>query len=273
MAPYMGFLWGGVAGASLYALSTYAPSALLPYWATASLRRKVRAMSADERCLYFSYFASTAHACFQVAGSAHVALASPFHLAAPVAHFDTRMFVPHGVTGFGPVFYMGVFVGYLISDHVWLGRIDSALMAAHHLGASAAWTAATWLGSLQWYASFLQLNELSTVFVNIRQLLFKSGYDAESIAVKASSLGVFVAFGVVRIVPLPRIVWQWATRDFAVMLEKDGAAAAWCFSGFFAFHVCMQTYWFGLMLKKFTNTLLGRDGSNKKGGETGDHSD
>ena len=92
MAPYMGFLWGGVAGASLYALSTYAPSALLPYWATASLRRKVRAMSADERGLYFSYFASTAHACFQVAGSAHVALASPFHLAAPVAHFDTRMF-------------------------------------------------------------------------------------------------------------------------------------------------------------------------------------
>ncbi len=54
-----GFLWGGVAGASLYALSTYAPSALLPYWATADIRRKVRAMSADARCMYFSYFGYT----------------------------------------------------------------------------------------------------------------------------------------------------------------------------------------------------------------------
>jgi hypothetical protein len=208
---------------------------------------------------------STAHAAVQVAGTAHVALFSPQHLAAPVAHFDTRALVPYGATGLGPVFYMGVFVGYLIADHAWLGRIDSALMAAHHLGASAAWTGAAWLGSLQWYASFLQFNELSTVFVNLRQVLFKSGYAAESAAVKVTSLAMFIAFGIVRIVPLPRIVWQWATRDFAVMRGKDGATAAWCFSGFFAFHVCMQSFWFGLMVKKFVRVLLGAGGRGKKG--------
>jgi hypothetical protein len=52
-----GFLWGGVAGASLYALSTYAPSALLPYWGTRALRERVRAMPADARRQFFSYFA------------------------------------------------------------------------------------------------------------------------------------------------------------------------------------------------------------------------
>eukprot|EP00946_MAST-07B_sp_MAST-7B-sp1_P003226 g3226.t1 len=266
-APWSGFLLGGAAGACLYALSTWVPRAIVSWRGSQSLKEKVRGMSQDERRIFFSYFASTTHAVAQVVGSAYVAMKSKEHLAAPVAHFDSRLVVPYGVTGLGPVFYMGVFVGYLISDHATVGDIDSPLMAAHHLGASLAWTISVSVKSMQWYAQFLQMNELSTIFVNLRQLFMKSGYHSESLPVKTMSLATFATFGIVRIMPLPHLVWQWVMRDFAVMHAKDGAAAAYFYSGLFVFHVSMQSFWYALMIKKFLSAILGGDDSDKKARE------
>eukprot|EP00946_MAST-07B_sp_MAST-7B-sp1_P003437 g3437.t1 len=262
-APWSGFLVGGAAGACMYALSSWAPRAILSWRGSPSLKEKVRGLSSDDRRIFFSYFASTAHAVVQVVGSAYVAMMSKEHLSAPVAHFDSRLVVPYGVTRMGPVFYMGVFVGYLISDHAAVGDIDSPLMAAHHLGASLAWTISVSVKSMQWYAQFLQLNELSTIFVNLRQIFKRSGYHSESLPVKAMSLATFATFGIVRIMPLPHLIWQWVRRDFAVMHAKDGAAAAWFYSGLFMFHVSMQSFWYALMIKKFLGALLG-------GGSSGD---
>ena len=267
-APWSGFLVGGAAGACMYALSSWAPRAILSWRGSPSLKEKVRGLSSDDRRIFFSYFASTAHAVVQVVGSAYVAMMSKEHLSAPVAHFDSRLVVPYGVTRMGPVFYMGVFVGYLISDHAAVGDIDSPLMAAHHLGASLAWTISVSVKSMQWYAQFLQLNELSTIFVNLRQIFKRSGYHSESLPVKAMSLATFATFGIVRIMPLPHLIWQWVRRDCC------DACEGWCsrsmvFSGLFMFHVSMQSFWYALMIRN-SSALLGSSSDTESRAEDKD---
>lgn len=164
------FLLGALSAAVGYFVSTVGTRKLVSLFGSAPLKAHLASKTPEELLLLYSYAPSTLHAIMQVLGTADVIFDSAPHLAKPVAYFDSRLWVPYGPTRLGPTYYMGVFVGYLLTDHAYLGSIGSALMAGHHLAASAAWSFGVAIRSMQWYASFLQFNEFSTIFMNLRQV-------------------------------------------------------------------------------------------------------
>mmetsp|Transcript_14144 Transcript_14144/g.19357 ORF Transcript_14144/g.19357 Transcript_14144/m.19357 type:complete len:289 (-) Transcript_14144:68-934(-) len=259
--PHITFLEGIATGTIIYFFFTWLSHQIVPSIATSTFQNNLSQLDSNKQRLFHSLLPSTLHAILQILGTAHIFFANgPSYLNDNhnhVTHFETNLFVPYGLTGFGPAFFMGLLVGYLMSDYLYFGtRALGILMSLHHLAASASWTYAATARCMQWYASFVQFCEFSTIFVNLRQVLLTAGYASSSWELTLAGLVLFVTFGAVRIVPLPKLVYGWMMRDFYVLEDFKGRYAALFCSVFFVIHVCMQCYWFSLMLNKFVFAMF-----------------
>eukprot|EP00956_Cyclotella_meneghiniana_P006915 scaffold9334_cov71-Cyclotella_meneghiniana.AAC.3 len=96
-----------------------------------------------------------------------------------VVRFDERTFVPYGLTPLGPTIYMGIFVGYLLSDM---------------------------------YAS-----------PSLRAL----GCDGKrDVGLTIVNISFFLLFGLIRVAPLPWIVYHWVTTDYTAIKTEVGIGGA-----------------------------------------------
>ena len=238
------FWYGAFAGAIGYSVSTWIGKWWFRSRASASFHKHVHTtLDTKQRESFFSLFPSTVHAVVQIVGSAYVSLYGPYPAGKnPITYFDSRLLVEYGLTGFGPTVFMGIFVGYLLADWQKIGTNNlGPLMTGHHVLASLCWTMCTSLQCMQWLAVFLQFNECSTLFVNLRQYLLTAGYASSSKEVIGASLAMFVTFGAVRVFPLPKIVYNWMTQDYTTLQHSKGTGPAIITTVFISFHVLMQT--------------------------------
>ena len=166
-----------------------------------------------------------------------------------------------------PSFFQGIFVGYLLGDFFWvLGPKDLGLVyCIHHISASSQWIYSTSQESMQYYGSFMQFCEFSTIFLNIRQWILTAGYSSSSKPGMIFSGLFFLAFFLVRVVPLPMIIYNWTTKDYAELRDAKGTTIAVGNTVTIVINVLLQTSWFGMMVMKIVKMLGG--GSKKKSGD------
>mmetsp|Transcript_10919 Transcript_10919/g.16873 ORF Transcript_10919/g.16873 Transcript_10919/m.16873 type:complete len:277 (-) Transcript_10919:180-1010(-) len=261
------FLWGAAAGAVgvgiCIPLTTWCTS-LFP-----ALQDRVHALPEKDLMNFKTLGHSTLHAVVQIVGTYSFLYSSVGQATVtnePSGGFDSELWVTYGVTGFGPEFYMGVFVGYLIADAWYLGVEKlGPLFTAHHYAAAACWTMNAYLHSMQRLACQLQFCELSTILMNLRQLLLTAGYESSSTLLTVVTLLFFVAFGLVRVATLPSILGQWMKQgEFQMIWEHNGAGPALATSFFIAVHTFLQTFWFSLMVRKLMKLVLGGSKKQKK---------
>lgn len=251
LLPPESFLRGVVIGVIGYSLSTRLARAVVPLIASASFNAKLKSLDNQAVICFYSVFPSTLHALAQILGPpASISLGcSEDHLKDRIAYFDEG----------SPAMFSGIFVGYLMTDCALCGhKILGPAMTVHHISASFAWWIFAATRSAQWYSCFLQFNELSTPFVNARMVVLTAGYPSSGLEVTVASLAMFTIFGVVRVAPLPKIVYNFVTVDFEAVRNMTGPRLTALFSIFFAVHVCLQTYWFSLMLRKVVRVIYHR---------------
>ena len=256
------FLLGTLAGACGYFSCILVSRLLLAHVCSRSQRDRVAALSEKERRLDFhSRLPSTVHAVVQVLATGPTVLTdTPWGLDR-VNHFDERIW--SGGWKLGPAVFAGVFVGYLMSDFLWCGQYDTALMVGHHLVAAAAWTVTSSLRTLQYYQQFLQFNELSTIFINVRALLLVSGCG-ENVLVMLVSVAVLLTFGAVRVLPLPMLFFRFVNTDAAALLQAQGWCTVLATTGLLCFHAVMQSFWYAGMLRMTWDKLCGKESKPRR---------
>ena len=205
-----------------------------------------------------SYITSLVHAIAQTLACWYPAIHSTAHWNNRVMHSDDRLYVEYGVTGLGPTFWSGVFVGYLLTDLLAVGWYEKPLMICHHVFASVAWTYTVSTGSLQWYHCFLQLNELSTIFLSIRPVLISGfGYGKASKQVMALNGCTFFSFCLIRVVPLPIVLYKYWSTDRHTLQNHAGDATLYMITVLLLFHTVMQCFWFNGMVNIARSVLSG----------------
>jgi len=241
----------GISAAFLgtYAIYYATKVVLIPRFATQSFRDKIdQLVTLKDKKNFYTTFQSMAHALVQ--SCFHPMLISlgysPEHSANRVTYFDDGW----------PAFFSGIFVGYLLADTMIIGPIDLGPMyCLHHLSAIVIWTWTACVGAMQWYASMLQFAEFSTIFLNGRQWVLTAGYSSDSRVVVGVSMAFFVAFFVVRVVPLPWLVYLWLTNDLAQLSDEKGLPVALASTSTLIIHVLLQSFWFLLMVNKIDKTI------------------
>lgn len=147
---------------------------------------------------------------------------------------------------------MGIFVGYLLADVFTSPSLQvlGYIFVFHHIAASIAWTYCASYRIMQPLAAFLQFNELSTPLLHLRQLLLFSGYTSKDANLTVVNLSFFLLFGLIRVVPLPWIVYNWIHTDYKAIQNEVGIAGAVALTIFVAVHVALQGSWFATMCGK-----------------------
>ena len=204
-----------------------------------------------ELVIFHTYLNSTIHATVQTFGNFYPALMSLLHWNNRVTHFNTDLVDATNelYMNFGPTFWHGIFVGYLLTDLIAIAGHEKPLMIMHHITAIFTWTYAVHCNVLQWYMCFLQFNELSTIFLSSRHLLV-TGWDMKnSSLVKCIEAMTFVAFAIVRVLPLPFLLYNFWTTDMNVLKEQAGAGIFYNIWVVLIFHSVMQSFWFYLLCK------------------------
>lgn len=229
-------------------------------WMVASyfpkLQERVDKLDNKARKYFYCNAPSTVHSFAQVIGPASYLLRLE---RISTMTYDTNLFVNYGWTGLGPAFYAGIFAGYLIADAIYLGIKDLGPMyVVHHFFASSVWTLCDSFRCMQFLGSFLQFNEFSTIFMNLRQLLLTAGYDSKGKHVMWASYTFFLSFFLVRVLPLPMIVNRWISTEFNIIKTEVGSPVAVPISLCILAHVGLQSTWFLMMLRKVLR------GSSKK---------
>jgi len=251
LPPY--FLYGiGSAFGGTVAIFYGSKNFLIPR--LTSLKERFDKLSSKDQNMFLSTFPSMAHAIVQSFWvPAKLALGySALHNANRVTHFDPG----------APAYCSGVFVGYLLADFALLGPKDLGLMyTVHHVSAMAIWTWSASSGAMQWYASALQFCELSTIPLNLRQWILTSGYDSGSPLAVGVSLAFMASFFVVRVLPLPVLLWQWVNGDYTKLASETTTALALASTASLVIHACLQSFWFSLMVRKLLKMIKG--GSKK----------
>mmetsp|Transcript_12323 Transcript_12323/g.18074 ORF Transcript_12323/g.18074 Transcript_12323/m.18074 type:complete len:262 (-) Transcript_12323:202-987(-) len=223
------------------------------------LQERVDKLDNKARKYFFVTGPSTLHSLVHVLGTGGFLLRLEKQ---SVTTFDDRLIVDYGWTSLGPAFYAGVFAGYLMADAVYLGIEDLGPMyVLHHFSAATNWTLCDYTRCMQFLASFLQFNEFSTIFMNARQVLLTAGYDSKGKHVMAASYVFFLSFFLVRVIPLPMIVYKWISNDFRVIKTEAGTPTAAFLSFCVLAHVSLQSTWFAMMLRK---VLGGKSKKEKK---------
>lgn len=255
------FIYGAVAAIPVYYFSYWIfEKVLIPRFFTLSFNQRLKDLEDKKLVLFMTIFPSTVHAFFHVFGvPAWITFGySTLHNAAKIAYYDERW----------PAFYQGVFAGYMVADYSKCGfRTLGTAFTIHHSFACAAWTLSAYLRSMQWQTALLQFCELSTIFMNLRQLLLTAGYASDGAAVTVVSLIFMISFGAVRVLPLPMILRELFLTGFVDMKNKDGLIAALCGAGFTILHTILQLMWFSIMMKKLFSVVLGNDKKKEKSGK------
>lgn len=255
------FINGALTSMFVYYLSYHVTEAILiPVFGTKTLKRNMKALDLTHYISFLTIFPSTVHAIVQCVGvPSQIALGySEGHNDYKIAHYDEEW----------PAWYQGFFAGYMVADFIKSYGHLGTVYTIHHIASCAAWTLSSYLRSMQWQTTLLQVCEFSTLFMNLRQLLLKSGYDSSGTTMTVVNLLFFFSFGAVRVVPLPMIVREWVTDGFYSMREKDGLAMASIGTGFTVIHCCLQTMWFGMMVIKLIKTITGTDKKDDEIDET-----
>lgn len=253
------FQYGVAAGfVGVYASYFMAKDVLIPKFGSPSFKEKVAALKpGKETRFFYATFASMAHAIVQ----------SFFHpafiaLGLSAAHNENR--VTYFDDGW-PAGFSGIFVGYLVADFFVCGPAALGPMyCVHHLSAAIIWTWTSGFGAMQWYASMLQFCEFSTIFMNLRQWVLTAGYPSDSKTVLGISMAFFATFFGVRVLPLPGLVHKWISNDFAKLSDEKGKTLALASTSTLIIHVCLQSFWFMLMVKKIVKLVTGGGKKSKK---------
>mmetsp|Transcript_3802 Transcript_3802/g.6574 ORF Transcript_3802/g.6574 Transcript_3802/m.6574 type:complete len:266 (-) Transcript_3802:77-874(-) len=255
------FLYGAGIGIIVYCLSRFLSHALLRICPT-SFQQKVANLKFAQLYHYHSLLPSTVHAIIQIVGTYNFA----FYGDKDVLTFDDRLFVPYGITKLGPCFYMGWFVGYLLTDTALTPsfKVMGYPYVVHHLSASMAWTFCASNQVMQPLASFLQFNELSTVMMNVRQVLLTAGYKSSDLIVIVVSLTFFALFSAVRVFPLPFVVHKWISQEFVSIRNEVGWGGAILLSAFLAVNVMLQGSWFTIMVSKLIGMFSKKQSKSKE---------
>jgi len=234
------------------------------------INRHYKALSPGDRIEWDTRTPSCVQALMAVVGCYHCALFSHDHQNNRVGYYDDRLVVPYGITGLGPEFYMAVFVGYLAADLVPLliyrDQMEMhQLMIAHHLFAGLCWTVAIGWQTMQWYACFLMLAELSTPIANLRWWLAKSNISPSSVTYLIVCSWLFVTFFMARIMCLPFVLYMFVRYDAAKVEVQFHWMATTLWSTAFVVHSCLQSYWFSLMIKAVLAKLMGQANTEAEG--------
>ena len=258
------FLLGMALGASIFAIFFRLSPILTSRYATPSFARNVSNLDDAMRYNYHSYLPSTVHAIVQVVGTSSFLF---FHVDdADATSFDGRTLVPYGDTRLGPGVYMGIFVGYLLSDLFAAPSLKAMgyPFVAHHVAASACWAYCACHGVMQRVGCMFQFNEVSTPLMNLRQYLLTAGYGSGEPIVAITSLAFFAIFGLARVVPLPFVTRDWATRDYFAIRDKVGTRGAVLLSAFFAVNAALQCGWFYSMCRKVAKMMMAGGAKKEK---------
>mmetsp|Transcript_395 Transcript_395/g.776 ORF Transcript_395/g.776 Transcript_395/m.776 type:complete len:277 (-) Transcript_395:320-1150(-) len=253
------FQYGLAAGSIAYFISRRLSPLLTESLGTKSFRQNVASLDSAKFYHYHSLLPSTIHALVQIIGTYNVVFYGRGGYdddidgtSSPAVVFDDRTIVPYGVTHLGPTVYMGIFVGYLLSDLSTAPSLSDMgyPFVLHHAAAAACWTIAAYNQVMQPVACLFQFNELSTPLMNIRQYLLTAGYTSSDLPVTVSGLAFFAAFGLVRVAPIPFVMRNWIMRDFAAVGKEVGTGGAVLFSIFFGVNALLQCGWFFIMCQK-----------------------
>jgi hypothetical protein len=159
---------------------------------------------------------------------------------------------------------MGIFVGYLLADIIASPSLQAIgyVFVFHHVAASIVWTYSASYRIMQLLACFLQFNEFSTPLLSLRHLMLTAGYTSGDKALSIVNIVFFASFGMIRVVPMPSIIWNWFYRDFGIVEKATGRGAALVVSAFVVVHVGLQGSWFMKMCRKLVGMMKG---TNSKG--------
>jgi len=259
--PPPSFLYGAAIGVLVYCLSRFLSHAFLRI-CPSSFQQKVAKLQFEQLYHFHSLLPSTTHAIIQIGGTYYFVLYGN----KDVLTFDDRLFVPYGITKLGPCFYSGFFVGYLLTDTAYAPslKVMGLPYAIHHISASICWSFCASVRIMQPLASFLQFNELSTVLMNVRQVLLTAGYQSSDLIVVVVSLAFFVLFSAVRVFPLPFVVHKWISHEFVSIRNEVGWESAILLSLFLAVNVMLQGSWFTMMVRKLIGSLTKKESKRKE---------
>ena len=226
-------------------ISHYFSSTLYPALTDETFKNK------SEKIIFHTYLPSAVHAVAQTLNMWFPALVSTAHYSNRVMHFDAELFVDNGVfIGYGPTFWSGIFVGYLVTDLLVVIKYEKPLMILHHIFASVTWTVAVSNRSLQWYMCFLQLNELSTIFLSSRHIVVTGrGWNKTSTKVAVLNFVTFMTFTAIRVLPLPFVLYNYWSTDMHVLRKHAGDVSFYLIWSTLIFHAVMQTFWFSLFVR------------------------
>mmetsp|Transcript_19754 Transcript_19754/g.42470 ORF Transcript_19754/g.42470 Transcript_19754/m.42470 type:complete len:278 (+) Transcript_19754:74-907(+) len=253
------FLYGALFGCTTYLLFRALSPVLLKLFGSQTMQQHVAQLSPGKQYHFHSQLPSTFHALVQIVGTFNVVFYGRQGFddvlkegTSPSIVFDDRTFVSYGITHLGPAVYMGFFVGYLLADTAKSPSFKDMgyVYVVHHAAASLCWTFCTCYRVMQPLSCFLQFNELSTPFMNVRQVMLTAGYKSSDLLVTIISLLFFFTFGAVRFFPLPFIIRNWVGRDYSAIQNEVGTGAAMMLSVFVAVHVFLQSSWFLQMCHK-----------------------
>ena len=154
---------------------------------------------------------------------------------------------------------MGIFVGYLLADVVASPSLSvlGYTFVFHHIAASLAWAYCASYRIMQPLAALLQFNELSTPLLHLRQLLLFSGCTSKDFSLTIVNLTFFALFGMIRVAPLPWIIFHWINTDFRAIKNEVGIGGAVVLSLFVTVHVGLQGSWFLTMCGKLVGMAKG----------------
>ena len=260
--PPISYIYGAVAVFIVYCLSRFLSQSSLLRLCPSSFQQKVANLKAGDLWHFHSLLPSTIHAAIQIVGTYDFV----FYGNKDVLTFDDQLFVSYGITKLGPCFYMGFFVGYLLADTSMAPslKIMGYPYVVHHMSAAICWTFCASNRIMQPLASFLQFNELSTVLMNVRQLLLTAGYTSSDSIVLVVSLAFFVVFSAVRVFPLPFVVHKWISHEFVSIRKEVGLEGAILLSLFLAVNLLLQGTWFTMMVRKIIGLFKKKQSKSKK---------
>lgn len=203
---------------------------------------------------------SNVQAVIAVLGTYYPSLLSTVFLEDRVNHWDPRLWVPYGVTGLGPTWFMGLFVGYLLADLVvvvkhWKEVDMPAVNTIHHVLAVCSWSLSLHLHTMQWYACIWLMAELSTPLANLRWYLVRAGLRTNSNLYLFVGSWLFSTFFVVRILPIPFMIWLFWQYDSVDAFHSGGPVALTWWSSMLLCNCALQWYWWSKMLQAIIRKL------------------
>jgi hypothetical protein len=267
----LSFVLGTALGASIFAICYRLSPILTSHYGTPSFATRVTALDDARKYNFHACLPSTVHAIVQVVGTSSFIFSHGGKDDAGVdvvdpTYFDDGIFVPYGLTRLGPAVYMGIFVGYLLSDLYAapsLGAMGYPFVV-HHIAASACWTYCARYRVMQRIGCLFQFNEVSTPLMNLRQYLLTAGYGSGDMVVSTTSLAFFATFGLFRVAPLPFIARDWVREGYVAIRDEVGTGGAVLLTVFFAVNAALQCGWFYVMCRKVTGMMMMVGGESRE---------